>query len=413
MPSAEDVTLRLEDYVLDYLPEMVRAVQATSGARELSLLGYCLGGLLTLLYAASHPQAPLRALLTLATPVDFAHLGLQGLWARHLDPDRLVATYGNIPAALIQQSFRMLKPASELSVARMIGLWQHLDDDRYVAQFRAFDRWTNDHIDFPGETFRQVLKELVQGNKLVKGEFTLGGRQVDLGAIRCPFLAIAAEADHIVPLAAARPQPELVGSVDKALLVLPGGHVGLAAGRSARHVLWPRVVEWRGARAGWPPPRSPRPRSPPRPHPRLPGWLPISHRQGVVMELVAPRKRVAAPASVAAHRPSTPGSTRDDRVHRPHHERRLWCWTLSSAPAASPAAAVALSVRDRPHDRRRRSPATPRGRPVPRSRTSACRPGARPAPRLARRHARPQPGAQGPTAPAGTAGSAAASPARR
>ncbi len=254
VPSAEDVTLRLEDYVLDYLPEMVRAVQATSGARELSLLGYCLGGLLTLLYAASHPQAPLRALLTLATPVDFAHLGLQGLWARHLDPDRLVATYGNIPAALIQQSFRMLKPASELSVARMIGLWQHLDDDRYVAQFRAFDRWTNDHIDFPGETFRQVLKELVQGNKLVKGEFTLGGRQVDLGAIRCPFLAIAAEADHIVPLAAARPQPELVGSVDKALLVLPGGHVGLAAGRSARHVLWPRVVEWLAARAVAPAP---------------------------------------------------------------------------------------------------------------------------------------------------------------
>ncbi len=249
VPSAEDVSLRLEDYLLDYLPGMVQAALATSGARELALLGYCMGGLLTLLYAATHPTAPLRALLTLATPVDFDHLGLQGLWTRHLDPDRLVDTYGNIPAALIQQSFRMLKPASEPSVARLIGLWQNLDNDRYVAQFRAFDRWTNDHIDFPGETFRQVVKELVQGNKLVKGEFTLGGRRVDLRAIRCPFLAIAAEADHIVPLAAARPQTELVGSADKTLLVLPGGHVGLAAGRSARHVLWPQVAAWLVARA--------------------------------------------------------------------------------------------------------------------------------------------------------------------
>src|SRR5579885_2497156 len=83
-PAAEDASRRLEDYVLDFLPGMVRAVLATSGATELSLLGYCMGGLLTLLYAATHSQAPLRALLTLATPVDFDHLGLQGMWARHL-----------------------------------------------------------------------------------------------------------------------------------------------------------------------------------------------------------------------------------------------------------------------------------------------------------------------------------------
>jgi polyhydroxyalkanoate synthase len=250
VPAAEDASLRLEDYVLDSLPGMVRAVLTTSGARALSLLGYCMGGLLTLLYAATHPQAPLRALLTLATPVDFDHLGLQRLWARHLDPDRLVGTSGNIPAALIQQSFRMLKPASEPSLARLIGLWQNLDNDRYVTQYRAFDRWTNDHIDFPGETFRQTVRDLVQGNTLVKGEFTLDGRRVDLGAIRCPFLAIAAESDHIVPLAAARPQAELVGSADAEFLVLPGGHVGLAAGRSARHVLWPRVAAWLVARSG-------------------------------------------------------------------------------------------------------------------------------------------------------------------
>lgn len=250
VPAAEDARLRLEDYVLEYLPDMVRAVLATTGAMELSLLGYCMGGLLALLYAATHPQAPLRALLTLATPVDFDHLGLQGLWARHLDVDRLVDTSGNIPAALIQHSFRLLKPASEPSAARLIALWQNLDNDRYVAQYRAFDRWTNDHVDFPGEAFRQTIRELVQANKLVTGAFTLGGRRVDLGAIRCPFLAIVAESDHIVPLAAARPQLELVGSADKALLVLPGGHVGLAAGRGARSVLWPRVAAWLASRSG-------------------------------------------------------------------------------------------------------------------------------------------------------------------
>jgi polyhydroxyalkanoate synthase len=249
-PTAADTGLQLEDYVLDYLPAMVDAVLRESEATELSMLGYCMGGLLTLLYAATHPERPVRNLLTLATPVDFDRLGLQGSWARALDADRLVDHYGNIPAALIQRSFQLLKPASEVSPVKVIGLWQHIDDPRYVAQYRAFDRWTNDHIDFPGEAFRQTLRDFVQANTLIRGGMELGGIPVDLGTIHQPFLAIAAEADHIVPLAAARPQVELVGSADATFLALPGGHVGLAAGRKAKTSLWPRVAAWLLARSG-------------------------------------------------------------------------------------------------------------------------------------------------------------------
>ena len=57
---------------------------------------------------------------------------------------------------LIQQSFRMLKPASEFSPVRYINLWQNVLNDRFVEQYRAFDQWTNDHIPFPGECFRQT-----------------------------------------------------------------------------------------------------------------------------------------------------------------------------------------------------------------------------------------------------------------
>ena len=250
VPTAADTGLQLKDYVLDYLPAMVDAVLREAEATELSMLGYCMGGLLTLLYAATHPDGPVRNLLTLATPVDFDQLGLQGIWARAMDADRLVDHYGNVPAALIQRSFQLLKPASEVSPVRLLGLWQHVEDERYVAQYRAFDRWSNDHIDFPGEAFRQTLRELVQGNKLVRGGMELDGIPIDLSTIRQPFLAIAAEADHIVPLAAARPQMELVGSADTTFLPLPGGHVGLAAGRKAKASLWPRVAAWLTARAG-------------------------------------------------------------------------------------------------------------------------------------------------------------------
>ncbi len=245
-PRPEDKSLTLESYVLDMVPAVIEIMLETSDATEFSLFGYCMGGLLALLYAATHPDAPLRNLVTLATPVDFTEMGLQSFWAQEpfLDVDRVVDTFGNVPAALMQQSFRMLKPASEVSAIRYVTLWQNVLNDRYVEQYRAFDQWTGDHIPFAGECFRQTTRELVRGNKLAKGELTLGNRSAKLEDIRCSFLAVAAESDHIVPLAATRMQPDMVGSTDKELVVMPGGHVGLAAGRKAVQTLWPHVSSW-------------------------------------------------------------------------------------------------------------------------------------------------------------------------
>ena len=87
---------------------------------------------------------------------------------------------------------------------RFIGRWQNVDDDKYIEQFRAFDRWTEEHIPFPGACFRQTARDLSQGNKLVRGEMTLDGEPVRLEDIRQSFLAIAAEGTHIVPLAATK-----------------------------------------------------------------------------------------------------------------------------------------------------------------------------------------------------------------
>jgi polyhydroxyalkanoate synthase len=250
-PRPEDHVLRLEDYVLEQLPAAIEVVLERSGATEFSLFGYCMGGLLALLYAATHPNAPLRNLVTLATPVDFSNMGLQSFWSQepYMNVDRLVDTYGNIPAAMIKESFRLLRPASEYSPVRFISLWQNVLDDRFVQQYRAFDRWTNEHIPFPGECFRQTTKALARENRLAKGTMELGGREATLSNITCSFLAVAAESDHIVPLAATNVQPDLVSSADKELVVMPGGHVGLAAGRKAVRTLWPKVAGWLAERS--------------------------------------------------------------------------------------------------------------------------------------------------------------------
>ena len=51
----------------------------------------------------------------------------------------------------------------------------------------------------PGEAAKQWLKDLYQDNKLVRNEFELGGRKVDLKNITCPVLNVFAKDDHIIP----------------------------------------------------------------------------------------------------------------------------------------------------------------------------------------------------------------------
>jgi poly(3-hydroxyalkanoate) synthetase len=56
----------------------------------------------------------------------------------------------------------------------------------------------------------------------------VAGREVALGAIRCPTLAITASLDQICPPAAATALLAHVGATDTAVLEVPGGHVSAA-----------------------------------------------------------------------------------------------------------------------------------------------------------------------------------------
>jgi hypothetical protein len=48
-------------------------------------------------------------------------------------------------------------------------------DPSYLERQRLVSRWLNDLVPFPGEAYRQFVKDLVQANKLVRGEFLIDG----------------------------------------------------------------------------------------------------------------------------------------------------------------------------------------------------------------------------------------------
>jgi polyhydroxyalkanoate synthase len=209
-----------------------------------TLLGYCLGGVLALLALARDPELPVRNLVCMATPVDFSHMQAMTALVREgrLDPEDVVDDTGNVPPEAVESAFRMLKPTAEVS--QYATLWENLWNDQYMEGYQAMGRWTRDHVPFPGAAFRQIAEQFVRTNGLVEGTVRLSGRDVDLSAITCPVLNVVAERDHIVPIGAAEPLPRLVGSEEAEELRLHAGHVGLVAGRAAAKVTLPSIAGW-------------------------------------------------------------------------------------------------------------------------------------------------------------------------
>jgi polyhydroxyalkanoate synthase subunit PhaC len=248
-PKPEEKSLRMQDYVLDFIPDCVSCIQRDSGEQDVSLIGYCFGGVLSLLYGSIFNDGPMKNLVCFTTPVDFREMKLFSNFAdrRYFDVDRLIDSTGNMPPEMILSSFEMLRPASR--VVAQVQLWDNIWNDEYVKSYRMFDRWATDTLPLAGEYFRAITKDLMWDNKLFNGTMSVGGRMADIANIKVPILHAVAEHDHIVPYDSAKHLIARVGSSDKEEVILKGGHVSLIAGANAIKRLWPKVDSWLAGRS--------------------------------------------------------------------------------------------------------------------------------------------------------------------
>ena len=246
-PRKEHQHLTLEDHVLDRLPACVEQVLKHSGERELSIIGYCVGGLLSVLWAAL-AGAPLKNLVCMATPVNSDGLESLKAWmGEDFDEEALLAQHGNVPAEWVQNALRALRPFGKVSGA--MNLLNQADKEEVVRSNLRMGKWETDNIPFPGGVFRQMVNDFLRSNRLMNGTWKIGGRRVDLSAIKVPFLHLLAQDDHITPYASSRDLVQRVGSPDRQELILKGGHVGLVAGRGAELRMWPALNDWLAPRS--------------------------------------------------------------------------------------------------------------------------------------------------------------------
>jgi polyhydroxyalkanoate synthase len=248
-PDAADSYVTLDHYVLDWIPTAIRRVNAAMGSRELSLLGYCMGGLFAFMYLGVSRDRSVRNLVTIGAPIDVSKMGLFA-WAAKMGGGQmefLAKRVGNVPGGLSSAVFRLMTPAK--NITRYADLFMNMWDREYVNGFDAMNQWVSQFIDYPQGAFLQFTRDFMQKNQLVRGKMRFGGKVAHLEHVRANLLAFAGRTDSIAPPAAVRAQVDAVGSADVTYRLSPGGHMGLFAGATAPKHVWQPAAEWLAARS--------------------------------------------------------------------------------------------------------------------------------------------------------------------
>ncbi len=246
----EDRNLSFADLVFDYIANAVRKVCQFSRCDKLSLVGYCMGGTMAAMYTSLRVFPQVKNMVYLASPFDFADAGVSSVWLQdqNFDADQIVDTFELIPSFFIDYGVKMLNPVNNFW-GTYTRLWRMIDEGLSVQSWKVLNKWVNDNVNFPGEAYRQWIKDLYQENKLVSGNFQLRGQPVDLGKITASTLVLAGQFDHIVLPHQAQAVFDVISSSDKEYHEYPVGHGGLVFGKVAKCQVYPKVASWLEARS--------------------------------------------------------------------------------------------------------------------------------------------------------------------
>lgn len=265
-PDKKDNELTLKDFI-NYIDDAVNVIiqsrsittssSSSSTPIKISILGYCWGGILSLIYTATATnQKNIDKLILMATPVDFSKDNTTvSMWSKSIDTDKIIGTIGHFDGYLLDFVFNMRNP-SKFIFAKYFNLWKNMDNKDFVNTFVAVEKWLHDTPPIPGELYKKIVKDCYNANLLISGNMQLYKKvanevdkndvnnKININRITVPVLSIIAEKDDLVSPMSSLAITDYISSKEKTVFKHPGGHVSLCISNTAHKELWPKVANW-------------------------------------------------------------------------------------------------------------------------------------------------------------------------
>lgn len=238
-PGQEELGFGLSDYVEKRLIPAFDAAREIAGGR-LGLIGYCMGGTLTMALAALRGEAVSRMAL-IGAPWDFTHmtpmrgaLASLGFSGERAGLERMLASAGQIfgaaPVAVLQAVFAQLDPGLAARKFRQFAGFDQKSDA--ARRFVLIEDWLNAGPPLSIPAAQEALIDWHLENRTMRGLWSVGGEAIRPEAVPLPVLIAAATRDRITPPAATE---ALASVLPDARVIRPNsGHVGMIVGRGAR-----------------------------------------------------------------------------------------------------------------------------------------------------------------------------------
>jgi poly[(R)-3-hydroxyalkanoate] polymerase subunit PhaC len=200
-----------------------------------NLVGYCLGGTMTV---AAARLAPARGVAAIAAPWHFdgfpqdSRASLGRLWTGSRPT---VDALGVLPMEVLQSAFWSLDP--DRTVAKFeefAGM-----GEEQARSFVALEDWANNGAPVSGAAARELFEDFFAADLPGAGRWRVGGETIEPAELTVPLLNIVSTSDRIVPAASAMRCGER--------LELALGHVGMVVGSRARAMLWEPLAAWLGS----------------------------------------------------------------------------------------------------------------------------------------------------------------------
>jgi len=236
----------LDDYIAGRLVDALNAAHALTG-KAVTVAGYCMGGLLALALAQVCPE-PVRALVLLATPWDFAAMEsgkTRMLQAMAPGLEQMLDVTGVMPVDVLQAMFASLDP--QLGPRKFQAFATLHPQSDQARDFVALEDWVNDGVPLAGPVARECLRGWYIENSTGRGEWRISGQPIEPENIAVPTLVVAPKRDHIVPPATVIPLGEKIAGATT--LHVDAGHIGMVVGSGARKKLYGPLLKWLKANA--------------------------------------------------------------------------------------------------------------------------------------------------------------------
>lgn len=192
---------RFEDYWLQGPVTAMQAIEDTIGAKTVNILGFCIGGILTvsgLAAMAAKRDKKVHSATFLATMADMSDVGEISVFVDEAQVDAMEAhtrEHGYLEGRYMADMFAMLRE-NDL-------IWSFFVNNYLMGREpMAFDLlyWNSDATRLPATMLSDYLRNFYLGNALAHpGKFHLDGVPIDTTKVTVPTYAIATRDDHIAP----------------------------------------------------------------------------------------------------------------------------------------------------------------------------------------------------------------------